>query len=151
MSGQTVMCRADRRKGRTPCRYALFGKEYWTGSLVAAVRHAVRELHRRDAGGLRQCVGSVEWLGIGSVPKHIRGQYCELEADLWADVRWVNSVNLKDRLRDLLRRMGFGGWEFVIRGFGYPDPDNLDPEEFSNWPRLPPWDTRDPDPMSSTY
>lgn len=133
----------DRRKGRTPVCYHLFGQEWWAGTLVHVMRHVLRTLYDQDPGALRSSARAVDWLGTGPSPVSQPGHICRIADGLWADTRRVTSTNLRRRLRKLLRAVGLSGFrEFRFRKFGWPCP-RCDP-----WPhpRWAPYDNRDPYP-----
>ena len=99
----------DRRKGRTPVCYHLFGQEWWAGPS----------------------------------PDSELGRICHIADGLWADVRRVNSTNLRVLIRELLRAVALSGFgEFRFRKFGLPCPRH-DPWPFPRWA---PYDLRDPYP-----
>ena len=133
----------NQRKGATPVCYHLFGQEWWARTLVHVVRHVLRSLYEKYPAELRDSAGDVDWIGTGPHPVSQPGHICHIADGLWADVRRVNSTNLRVLLRKLLRAVGLSGFaEFRFRKFGWPCP-RCDSWPFSRWA---PYDRRDPYP-----
>lgn len=133
----------DRRKGRTPVCYHLFGQEWWAGTLVHVMRHVLRALYDRHPDAMRRSAGVVEWLGTGPSPDSEPGHICRIAEGLWADIRRVSSTNLRVLIRELLRAVGLSGFnEFRFRKFCLSCPRH-DPWPFPRWA---PYDLRDPYP-----
>ena len=133
----------DRRKGRTPVCYHLFGQDWSADTLVHVMRHVLRILYGRYPEVLRRSAGAVDWLGTGPPPVSQPGHICDIADGLWADVSRVDSTNLRSLVRKLLRAVGLSGFrEFQVHKFGRPCP-RCDTWQFPRWA---PKDLRDPYP-----
>ena len=122
----------SRKPGHTPNCYELFGQYWSTESLRRTMRHLLRELYNRRRDGLRSCAMSFWWLEIGGAPPTGWGhrwkpEIGQLGDDLWYYVGGLNQREIKERSRDLLRRMGFRrGEAFRIHKFDHPDIDAVE-------------------------